>query len=88
MPKGWILRNSQLRRRKRVENGWNHGILAPMSLLPFEQLPPYRPRAFVPEKIDLGDWSQVAPLFDRLETAAPAAKRRPIWSGGWWTPAN
>jgi oligoendopeptidase F len=45
-----------------------------MNLLPFEQLPPYRPRAFVPEKIDLGQWSQIAPLFDRLEAAAPGCR--------------
>src|ERR1022692_4251378 len=42
-----------------------------MNLLSFDELPVYRPRSFVPEKIDLGDWSQIAPLFDRLETAAP-----------------
>lgn len=38
-----------------------------MSLLPFGKLPPYRPRQFVPENIDLGDWEQLKPLFDRLE---------------------
>jgi oligoendopeptidase F len=37
-----------------------------MSLLPFSDLPAYRPRRFVPENIDLGDWSQVSPFFDRL----------------------
>ncbi len=31
------------------------------------QLPPYRPRQFVPAAIDLGDWAQIAPLLDRLE---------------------
>jgi oligoendopeptidase F len=45
-----------------------------MNLLPFAELPVYRPRRFVPEKIDLGDWSQIAPLFDRLETAAPQCR--------------
>lgn len=30
-----------------------------------------KPRSFVPEIIDLGDWSQVAPLFDRLEARGP-----------------
>jgi len=49
-------------------------MLAAMNLLPFEPQPPYRPRAFVPEKIDLGDWNQVAPLFDKLESAAGAAR--------------
>lgn len=38
-----------------------------MNLLPFGTLPPYRPRRFVPEKIDLGDWEQLRPLFDKLE---------------------
>lgn len=43
-----------------------------MSLLPFAALPPYSPRRFVPAVIDLGDWSQLAPLFDRLEARAAA----------------
>jgi oligoendopeptidase F len=38
-----------------------------MNLLPFDQLPAYRPRSFVPEKINLGDWQQIAPLFDQLD---------------------
>src|SRR5205823_13606932 len=41
-----------------------------MNLLPFGQLPPYSPRRFVPAHIDLGDWAQIAPLFDRLEKGA------------------
>jgi oligoendopeptidase F len=41
-----------------------------MNLLPFGVLPPYRPRRFVPERIDLGDWNQIAPLFDQLEKRA------------------
>ncbi len=41
-----------------------------MDLLPFGSLPPYSPRRFVPAEIDLGDWSQIAPLFDRLEKLA------------------
>lgn len=45
-----------------------------MSLLPFAELPPYRPRRFVPEKTDLGDWNQIAPLLDKLEAAAPLCK--------------
>jgi oligoendopeptidase F len=43
-----------------------------MSLLPFDALPAHRPRRFVPQEIDLGDWSQIAPLFDQLEVRAPA----------------
>jgi oligoendopeptidase F len=38
-----------------------------MNLLPFGKLPPAKPRSFVPVEIDLGDWPQIAPLFDRLE---------------------
>ncbi|MDB6058236.1 MAG: oligoendopeptidase family [Verrucomicrobiales bacterium] len=45
-----------------------------MNLLPFENLPPYRPRSFVPKDIDLGDWKQIAPLFDKLESQIQSAK--------------
>ena len=45
-----------------------------MSLLPFGKLPAAKPRTFVPESIDLGDWPQIAPLFDQLETHAAQAK--------------
>jgi len=45
-----------------------------MNLLPFDKLVPYRPRVFVPEKIDLGDWPQIAALFDLLEARAPRCK--------------
>src|SRR4051812_36002911 len=38
-----------------------------MSLLPFHDLPAAKPRRFVPAKMDLGDWPQIAPMFDRLE---------------------
>ncbi len=41
-----------------------------MNLLPFGKLPAHKPRTFVPSAIDLGDWPQIAPLFDRLETQA------------------
>jgi oligoendopeptidase F len=41
-----------------------------MNLLPFGNLPPYVARRFVPTRIDLGDWTQMAPLFDRLEASA------------------
>ena len=42
-----------------------------MNLLPFGQLPPHRPRRFVPVEADLSDWTQIAPLFDTLEARAP-----------------
>src|SRR5437762_9304306 len=45
-------------------------IFSPMSLLPFDHLPAHSPRRFVPEKMDWGDGSQIAVLFDRLETNA------------------
>jgi oligoendopeptidase F len=38
-----------------------------MNLLPFGNLPAYKPRRFVPEQINLGEWAQIAPLFDQLE---------------------
>ncbi len=44
-----------------------------MSLLPFGSLPTYKPRQFVPSQIDLGDWAQISPLFDQLETRLAAS---------------
>ncbi|MGO8929465.1 MAG: M3 family oligoendopeptidase [Limisphaerales bacterium] len=41
-----------------------------MELLPFGALPAHKPRRFVPQRIDLGDWNQIAPLFDQLEARA------------------
>ena len=41
-----------------------------MDLLPFDKLSAHRPRRFVPQGIDLGDWGQIAPLFDQLEARA------------------
>lgn len=43
-----------------------------MNLLPFGELPAHTKRRFVPERLDAGDWNQLAPLFDQLE-ARPAA---------------
>jgi len=48
-------------------------MLAGMSLLPFGKLPPFAPREFVPAEVNLGDWSQLAPLFDQLEARAAKA---------------
>ena len=45
-----------------------------MNLLPFGKLPAAKPRQFVPEKIDLGDWPQIAPLFDQLESRAAGCR--------------
>ncbi len=44
-----------------------------MNLLPFGKLPPAKPRALVPQTMDLGDWPQIAPLFDQLEARAARA---------------
>ena len=44
-----------------------------MNLLPFGKLAAHRPRTFVPQNLDLGDWPQIAPLFDQLEARAAAA---------------
>lgn len=53
----------------------NRSILYPnMDLLPFGQLEAYKPRQFVPANTNLGDWKQIEPLFDRLETRAAEAK--------------
>jgi oligoendopeptidase F len=41
-----------------------------MDLLPFDKVPPHKPRQFVPHEIDLGEWKQVSPLFDELEGRA------------------
>jgi oligoendopeptidase F len=45
-----------------------------MNLLPFGKLPAAKPRNFVPDEIDLGDWPQIAPLFDELEQYARRIK--------------
>jgi oligoendopeptidase F len=45
-----------------------------MNLLPFDDLPAWKPRRFVPEEIDLGDWNHIRPLYDRLEARAPECK--------------
>ena len=45
-----------------------------MSLLPFKDLPLHSPRKFVPAKIELGNWAQVEPLFNQLETRIAEAR--------------
>src|SRR4051812_28602929 len=45
-----------------------------MNLLPFDSLPAHKPRRFVPEQIDLGDWAQIAPLFEKLQSRADSFK--------------
>jgi oligoendopeptidase F len=57
-----------------------------MDLLPFKPLPPYRPRRFVPPDINLSDWSQVSPLFDKLQNRATACgngKELEAWLLDW-----
>jgi oligoendopeptidase F len=48
-----------------------------MNLLPFGRLLAYQPRNFVPQNIDLGDWPQIAPLFDQLEARASGCQTVP-----------
>ena len=38
-----------------------------MNLLPFGELPIHTPRRLMPKQIDLGDWTQISPLFDAVE---------------------
>jgi oligoendopeptidase F len=45
-----------------------------MNLLPFGELPAHTPRKLVPGKIDLGDWKQIAPLFESVEKQIVSAK--------------
>jgi oligoendopeptidase F len=40
-----------------------------MELLPFGDLPPYKPRTFVPVGLMVADWDTIAPLFDQLDCA-------------------
>jgi len=41
-----------------------------MNLLPFGNLPAYKSRRFVPGQINISELTQIAPLFDQLETRA------------------
>jgi len=45
-----------------------------MNLLPFGKLPVAKPRRFVPQEIDLGDWPRIEPLFNQLESRASQIK--------------
>ena len=45
-----------------------------MSLLPFGELAAHTPRRLVPKQIDLGDWNQIAPLFDGVAQKLNSAK--------------
>lgn len=57
-----------------------------MHLLPFDSLQPHRTRRFVPRDTDLGDWSQVAPLFERLagrSSGCRSAQELESWLVDW-----
>src|SRR5437870_7421235 len=41
-----------------------------MGLLPFGVLKPHKARKFLPTEIDLGNWADMAPLFEQLSTTA------------------
>jgi len=45
-----------------------------MQILPFGSLPAYRPRRFVPDDADLGNWVRIAPLFEQLEARAASCQ--------------
>lgn len=49
-------------------------MLASMDLLPFGQLSPFKPRRFVPLFVNWSAWSEIEPLFDRLEHALAACQ--------------
>jgi oligoendopeptidase F len=48
-----------------------------MSLLPFGELSAYRPRRFLPDRVDWGDAAALTRLFDRLEERVAAAASGP-----------
>ena len=57
-----------------------------MSLLPFDELPEHSPRRFVPREADLGNWSQVEPLFEALQKRierASGAQELEEWVRDW-----
>ena len=57
-----------------------------MGSLPFDKLPPHKPRRFVPPAVDLGDWTQISPLFDRIERRGPqcaAPAELEVWLVDW-----
>jgi oligoendopeptidase F len=45
-----------------------------MELLPFGNLAPFKPRAFVPVDLDLGDWNAIDPVFGQLEVRMGACQ--------------
>jgi len=45
-----------------------------MNLLPFGELPAHTSRKLLPAQIDLGDWNQIAPLFDAVEQTLGSVK--------------
>src|SRR5689334_11415122 len=48
-----------------------------MNPLPFKKLSPCKPRKFVPAKVDWGDWKQIEPLYDQLESRAHKVTKVP-----------
>jgi len=51
------------------------GYVREMNLLPFGELPVYKARRFVPAKANLGEWTEIEPLFDELERRGQHVKR-------------
>ena len=48
-----------------------------MSLLPFGELPAFKPRKFVPARINWSEWKEIEPLFDALEKRAAESRTLP-----------
>jgi oligoendopeptidase F len=48
-----------------------------MSLLPFGELPAFKPRKFVPARINWSEWKEIEPLFDALEKRATESRTLP-----------
>ena len=48
-----------------------------MNLLPFGKLPVAKPRKFVPQNANLGEWAQIEPLFAQLEQRMPQLETAP-----------
>jgi oligoendopeptidase F len=42
-----------------------------MDSLPFGKLKPHKPRRFLPAEINLGDWREIGPWFEKLAASAP-----------------
>jgi oligoendopeptidase F len=65
-----------------IAHGMSTDYSSAMTLLPFDTLPVHGRRRFLPRQMDLGRWTQIGPLFDKLEALAPQCKS-PAELGEW-----